>query len=129
MTFYSNGSVSVDANFARFGDKSYAIDKINSVEVRSRPKSGSGGFWFCMFVAAIAALTFFDEPGVWSAVIAAVFGFAAYACWLEMQKSIYSLYLMTSSSEAQAIATEDRDDVERLRRAIETAMVQGRVAA
>lgn len=97
--------------------------------MRPRAKSGNSGFWFCLLVAVLAALVFFDDPGFSSALIAVAFALAAYRCWLEMQKNIYSLFLMTSSSEAQAIATEDRHDIERLRHAIETAMVQGRAVA
>lgn len=124
MSYYSKGNISVDAHFARFGEKSYAIDKINSVEVRSKPKAEGGGLLLCSIIALIAAVVFFNDPGMGSAVVFALSAGGAYLCWQEMQKRIYSLYLMTSSSEAQAIATEDGDDIDRLRRAIESAMTK-----
>ena len=36
-------NITVDNDFARFGSKSYAINKINSVEVRERKLGGRGG--------------------------------------------------------------------------------------
>ena len=44
METYQRGHVTVDDNFARFGSKSYAINKITSVDVRMHEKRRSG--WF-----------------------------------------------------------------------------------
>ena len=62
-------SVSVDRNFARFGSKSYAINKINSVEVRKRyphthlGKSLLGLLTFFCVVSAIGGRE--AGPGCW----------------------------------------------------------------
>jgi len=42
--YYERGDISVDDNFARFGTKSYAINKINSVDVRSRAMAAGCGW-------------------------------------------------------------------------------------
>lgn len=120
--------ISVDAHFARFGDKSYAIDKINSVEVRQhKPHSR-----FPVFLFAFLTLTFllpflttlFTKPG--DAPVIGLFAllFAALTVWADRRSKIidYQLFLMTSSSEAQAFFSRDRDAVTHLRTAIEQAM-------
>jgi hypothetical protein len=120
--------VQIDAKFARFGSKSYAINKINSVDVRShRPHSER-----VTFVAGLLALIFLlaamgsmsapdGNPAIYL-VLAALCGFWAYRAWLRSKIVEYQLFLMTSSSEAQAFVTRDRDEVFTLRQRIEEAM-------
>lgn len=123
-------NVSVDKDFARFGSKSYAINKINTVEVRERKPHGQAG----MFIFGVLAFLFGmsgilrvtegnGQDGITSIVIAAVLGFIAYKLWAKSQIIEYQLFLMTSSSEAQAITSQDGEMIAELRRKIETAMV------
>jgi hypothetical protein len=98
-------AVTVDGDFARFGAKSYAIDKINSVEVRERRPHGIAA----PLILSIVAIAFLvngsgsnNGGGGTSVGIALVIG--ALAAWLWYRSTIreYLLFLMTSSSETQA---------------------------
>jgi hypothetical protein len=113
--------VSVDRDFARVGSKSYAINKINTVDVRShRPHSqGAILLWGLLAFGCI----FFGPIG-WLMVL--VFGALAYFAWRKSQIVEYRLYLITSSSEAQAVESRDKAYILRLRERIEGAMA-GRV--
>ncbi len=121
-------AVLVDDDFARFGNKSYAINKINSVEVRERAPFGKGGAILCGIIAAFCAMSFLgglggqDGPSSTALILAVIF---AGLCWWQLQKAKireYQLFLMTSSSEAQAFVTRDEDEVYGLRQQIESAM-------
>lgn len=122
------GAVSVDQHFARFGSKSYAINKINSVDIRVARPHGEGAIWIWGLLALICGLAFFgslsapEGPSVGGLILAAIFAFLAYRAWLSSKIREYRLFLMTSSSEAQAYVTRDRDEVIRLREKIEKAM-------
>ena len=122
------GNVQIDDKFARVGSKSYAINKINSVDVRSHRPHGQAvvyvaGLLALIFVlAALGSMSVPDgSPGV-SLVLAALCGFWAYWAWQRSKIVEYQLFLMTSSSEAQAFVTRDRDEVVALRQHIEKAM-------
>lgn len=124
----TNQSVSVDRDFARFGNKSYAINKINSVEVRQRKPYGQGAMFLWGLLGVIFALTFLgslSEPGGGNFVVvllAGVSGFLAYRAWNQSKIVEHQLFVMTSSSEAQAIASRDGDMISELRDRIERAM-------
>ena len=47
----------VDRDFVRVGDKSFAINKINSVEVRTRTIKGSVGYIALWLLAFLLGLT------------------------------------------------------------------------
>jgi Family of unknown function (DUF6232) len=115
-------SVSVDRDFARFGSKSYAINKINSVEVRRRHPYGQG----LMFLSGLLTIIFFLSAlgggGAGAVVLAVLFGALAIWAWRRSQILEYQLFLMTSSSEAQAITSCDRDMIDGLRSRMERAM-------
>jgi len=123
-------TVSVDDDFARFGNKSYAINKINSVEVRSRRPFGQGTMFVLgllgVILVASAAGQLPNNPGgaVLTLMFAAFLGFLAYRSWLKSKTIEYQLFLMTSSSEAQAFVTRDRNEVQALRDRIESAMAR-----
>ena len=126
---YNEGSITVDRNFARFGSKSYAINKINTVDVRSSKPHGLGpvilfGILALLFasVAKTAAEAGGAEPFVGIAVICA--GVAVWS-WTKTKIVEYKLYLMTSSAETQALTTRDQEVVLALRDAIEIAMSTG----
>jgi hypothetical protein len=122
MQTYHRGEVRVDKDFARFGSKTYAINKINSVEIRSDLKGTNAGWVLCGIVAIVTLILIFGEPSVTKALVLAAFAGMAYYFFKESRKVIYKLYLMTSSSEAQALQSEDKDEIEELQHAIETAM-------
>lgn len=123
-------TVLVDDDFARFGNKSYAINKINSVEVRERQPHGKGGAILCGIIAAISLLAFLggfadpEGPSWGGLVFAALFSAFAWALWQKAKIREYHLFLMTSSSEAQAFVTRDEGEVYGLRQQIETAMLR-----
>lgn len=119
-------AVVVDRDFVRVGSKSYALNKINSIDVRERPAgSGVSG---CLVVVgalvvliALAGLAGSPDKGV--GVVILLVGVAivvpAYRAWKRGQQVVYALYLMTSSGEVQAVETKDRDEIESLRDRIE----------
>ena len=110
-------AVSVDSDFARFGSKTYAINKINSIEVRRRYPYGQGAI-LLFALLAIACLL----GGAATFVLVIIFGGLAVWAWRRSRIVEYQLFLMTSSSEAQAIASRDGDMIDRLRDRIERAM-------
>lgn len=128
MVQLSGDKVSVDKDFARFGAKSYAINKINTVEVREHRPNGQAGAWvfgllaLVFLVAAIGATAQDDGSPVSQLVIALLCAGIAYWMFLRSKVIEYQLYLMTSSSEAQAFLSRDGEEVARLRKSIEAAM-------
>jgi hypothetical protein len=123
---FQNGDITVDDRFARFGDKSFAINKINSVEVRKETKAGSRAYIFWWGIAAIALLTIILGTGAQLAfffiVVGGVLGFVSWKKRLPIHT--YFLFLVTSSAEAQAFKTHDEDEIIRLRNAVEDAMAR-----
>ena|SRR5689334_6895961 len=121
-------AVSVDRDFARFGQKSYAINKINSVEVREvRPNRPDGAVILGIIAAGllIVGISQFSESigaGFTWVFIGILVGAFAAMLWKNSQIIEYRLFLMTSSSEAQAFASLDSDEVYGLRDRIEAAM-------
>jgi hypothetical protein len=110
-------SVSVDRDFARFGSKSYAINKINTVDVRSRHPHSQAA----MLLWGLGAFVcIFFGPVGW--ILAFVCGALAYFAWRKSQIVEYCLYLITSSSEQQALKSTDEDFISDLRERIEAAM-------
>jgi hypothetical protein len=121
-----HGDITVDDHFARFGSKSFAINKINSVEVRSTTKAGSNSYavwWGLALLLGLPALfTPEARPGL---VFAALFALLGWRSWRRRRPvTTYRLFLVTSSAEAQAFETNDEDEVIRLRAAIEDAMAR-----
>ncbi len=123
-------NITVDKDFARFGSKSYAINKINTVEVRAQKPHGIFGAILFGAVAALLLLSGFNqvldgkgESGSSTLVIAAILGGIAYWQWQKSKIREYQLFLMTSSSSTQAYTSNDEDEVINLRNSIERAMV------
>ena len=130
-------TVTVDDDFARFGNKSYAINKINSVEVRSRRPHGKAAIYIWGLLTLIFLLAFIGSMSVPTTDpsaptpsplvmlgLAALFGWLAYWAWLKSKIVEYKLFLMTSSSEAQAFVSFDGLEVQSLRDRIEGAMAR-----
>jgi hypothetical protein len=116
--FYKGPDVTVDRDFARFGSKSYAIDKITSTDVKTtHPYSGCGiGLMlvalFCLFLAI---------GGFKAGIFIALAGGVA-AIWLMMRQS-FSLVIVTSASEVNAYQSTDKDLISTVKEAVETAMI------
>jgi len=123
--------VTVDNTFARFGAKSYAINKINSVEIRERKPHGIVGLLFFGVLTVLFGLAGFGamvgpsptDEGARYVVLAVIFAGLTYLCVRRHRIIEYQLFLMTSSSEAQAFQTRDKERVFELRTSIEEAMV------
>lgn len=112
MTSYQKGDISVDRDFARLGSKSYAINKINTVDVRERPAKQSTA----VSVLIVGLLCFWLNSWLGIAVVA-----LGIYLWAKAKPS-YRLFLMTSSNDVQAYESNDRSEVMELRYAIEGAM-------
>lgn len=127
MTHFPPG-ISVDDHFARFGAKSYAINKINSVEVRAVNPYGKGLMIAFALLAGIGFLTLMGDisggqPFVGALIVTALFGGFAYWAYRRSQIVDYHLFLKTSSLEAQAFSSRNPDEVIGLRDSIESAMI------
>jgi hypothetical protein len=134
---YSDNQVQVDTNFVRSGSKSFAINKINSVEIRAKKTAGSWawiiyGIILLLFLPGMIASFFVkDEAGgagdgqIFLFILVAIFGALFYRSFNRRKsRRTFELYLMTSSGEVQAFMTQDRSEIDRLRDAIEVAMAQ-----
>ena len=119
---------SVDRDFVRVGDKSYAINKINSVEVRTTTQKGSRAyiaFWIIagLFALGVLGALASGEGAFGMFVFAGICGFLG---WLSYRKradtNTYALLLVTSSGEATAVTTTDRGQIASIRREIEGAI-------
>ncbi len=122
MEYYREGLVTVDQDFARFGSKSYAINKINTVDVRSRKPYG----WGVMILGVFAVIIGFGLTplSLFAAVLLIAGGLVVvFLGWQRSQTIVYDLFLKTSSNDVQAYETRDEDEVVRLRVAVEKAMM------
>ena len=119
-------AVSVDDDFARFGAKSYSINKINSVDVRERHPHGKTGAMICGAISILIILSMLGSRDFSAGpfITAGLFGGVAYWQWQRAKIKEYLLFLMTSSSETQAFVTRDFDEVQSLRAKIEKAMTR-----
>lgn len=124
---FRHGEIIVDARFARFGGKSFAIDKINSIEVRSNTtpdKRRHVLLWVLAGAVAVIAVVSTQPILFVGAVVLAI---AGYSSWRgPREATTHELYLMTSSSETQALKTDDQGLITKLRDAIEGAMARSR---
>lgn len=131
---YQNGDIAIDDDFARFGSKSYAIDKINSVDVRSaKVGTGCGAF----LLGAIAVACALIGVAGWTApnghtfggialALAALFGLLAWRSSRAANVMNHTLFLTTSSNEGQATQSTDLQEIQAMRSAIESAMAARR---
>ena len=125
---YKSGTVSVDNNFARFGSKSYSINKINTVDVNVTRPHGWGpviGFGMVGAVMLLAAKGTAEQGSASPFVVIGLICFGvAYWAWTRTKIRDHHLILMTSSSSAQAYTTRNGDEIDALREAIESAMTR-----
>jgi hypothetical protein len=120
------GKITIDDKFARFGSKSYAINKINSVDVRKKVVHGETLHWFLWGGAAVILLLClgpFRDGLIICLIVAGVMALFGYFSWERREEQrFYSLFLTTSSAENQAFISQNREDVHRLRDEIEEAI-------
>lgn len=115
-------SVSIDNDFARFGAKSYAINKITSVEVREmQSKNGGCAIAILGFITVVMLLASITFPPFLIFVL--MFGAGTWYAWKLSKRVTYQLFLITSASEQQAYENRDPQDVYRLRDQVEAAML------
>lgn len=126
---YQRDHITVDENFARFGSKSYAINKITSVDVRLEETRRSA--W--LVLAIIAALFLMAGLGSLSAettpgyfVFAIVLGGISALLYRSRLTRTYHLLLATASGEVQATKSENVEAIAELRAAIEQQIIAHR---
>lgn len=118
--------IRVDRDFVRFGTASYAISKINSIEVRTvKPyKADSAGVALLISVALLLAAAAQGSQGasILCGILAALVFALSVGLALRAQAIEYRLFLMTSSGEARAYVSTNKDEVLALRDKIEDAV-------
>lgn len=122
MEYFSSGNIRVDGDFARFGSKSYAINKINTVNVRVDAPHGplpAIVFGLLTLIALVSAIHNHEGAAV---VVGLVTAGITWLCVKAMGKRNHVLLLTTSSSEAQAFQSSDGEMIAELRSAIERAI-------
>jgi len=126
----------VDRDFVRVGDKSFAVRQINSVEILTTTKMGSSSYraWWTIAVIFVLMLVFSlavaPEGAGFSFLFLLLFGILGYRSYKNRHTlHSYRLSLVTSSGENTALTTTDRDLVEQMRGSIEQAIVSRASAA
>jgi Family of unknown function (DUF6232) len=121
--------VSVDRDFARFGSKSFAINKINTVDVKARHPHSQNSFfgWGLLSVICLLILVGGGQGAGSGGPAAALFisvvcGALAFRAWKRSKVVEYQLFLVTSSQAVQAIKSEDPEMIHGLRDRIERAI-------
>ena len=115
----------IDADFAKFGNKSYAISRPDSGEVRKGHPAALAAAAVFSFLAVVAfCCVVLDSPFGLSLllIMTPIFSGAAYWSWSQYRKVQYSLYVTISSREAQAYVSRDEDEVLNLRHQVEAFM-------
>lgn len=121
---FSNGQVSVDRNFVRVGSKSYAVDKIGSIDIRTRHVPPNRKY-LLLWIGAVFAFLAGINPLRWDLMALAAFLFGAgYVVHREAKsKHFHSIVLLTTAGEAVAFESSDIEEIADIRDAIEAAMV------
>jgi hypothetical protein len=115
-------NVTVDRDFARFGSKAYAINKINTVDVvHYHPRSRAPAVIFGLL--ALGCLGAMGN-GVSAGNTVGLVICSALAVWLWQRANVleYRLMLATSSGAVQALTSRDRDQTLGIRDRIERAI-------
>lgn len=122
---FNNGLVSVDEHFVRVGTKSYAIDKIGSIDVRTRFVKGTNGHliaWVAAAVVAVLAVINRSEGYALFALILAIAGLPSYR--KRHSYTFFSLVLLTNAGETHAFESTNSEEIMDIRDAIERAMTR-----
>jgi len=123
MAVYQDGDITIDEDFARFGSKSFAINKINTVDVREK-KGSITPVLVLLIIFLLTATHWFEIKTFGSGAVALFFLACTALAWKFALITHYQLFLMTSSSQAQAYSTTDKRRVMKLREAIERSMIR-----
>lgn len=115
--------VSVDRDFARFGSKSYAINKINTVDVVFYHPHSRNAALVWGFLGVVVLLGMLGN-GFNAAAMILVIALGSIAWWSWQRSKIveYRLMLATSSGAVQAITSRDEEWMLGIRRRIEAAI-------
>ena len=120
---YQHGFVSVDDKFVRIASKSYAINKITSVDVREQVTPGKSGYAFLWVIGAVLAIAGIAQQAPYLFIMAAVCAGFGWRHWEKRKPvSLFQLYLVTAAGETPAHAEFDYDTITEMRAAIEEAM-------
>jgi len=124
MTTYQRANVIVDDHFARFGSKSYAINKITSVDVKEDIRERSGWIAFAILsgifaIAAFGSVMAGEGPTAGYVVIAAILAIPAYLKFRNRRSENYTLMLATAAGEVQATQSPNREAIIELRDVLE----------
>ena len=122
--------VSIDRDFARFGSKAYAINKINTVDVTYRhpyPRQAAFGWGLLAFLSLLVFGGSASESnpsgvGFFALALCAFLCFLAYRAWQRSKIVEYTLVLVTSSHSVQAIKNCNSALIQDIRDRIERAM-------
>lgn len=125
MDAYQRAHVTVDDHFARFGSKSYAINKITSVDVKVNERRSSG--WTVLgilgaflLLVGIGMIEGGNSAGWGVLIIGAGMVAGASILYPKRISRTYVLMLATAAGEVQATMSADGDAIAELREAIET---------
>lgn len=120
--------VTVDRDFVRSGSKSYAVNKINTVEVRQRRPYGAYNWIVWAVIASVFLYYTYDTAHkidlglAWPLFLAALVYWFAFRSWKRAKIVEYDLYLVTSSGAVQATKSRDSQAIFALRERIEKAI-------
>lgn len=120
----------MDRDFARFGSKAYAINKINTVDVTYRhpyPRQAAFAWGLLAFFSLLVfggSMSGENAGGVgfFALALCGFLGFLAYRAWQRSKIVEYNLLLVTSSHSVQAIKSRDSAFIQDIRDRIERAM-------
>jgi hypothetical protein len=123
----------IDNHFVRFGDTSFAVDKITSFRIAPKKKVEKGSdnqllFSLVAIIAGIAGVAAVTERH-FAAALGGI-GAAAFCAYLALKTkdrppreyTEYTLFLTTNAGEVAAVKTESAEDISRIKASLESAM-------
>ena len=125
METYTNGIVTVDDRFARFGEKSYIINQITSVEIRETTHVSSTGLLLGLFGTILLffglSLKTDTNPSTSQGIVFSGLIFIGLAWFLHSSRitQFYELIIVTSSGEYQAAKSKNLEQISKLKIEIE----------
>lgn len=120
-TFLNESNVSITKTMARIGETSYPINGIGSISVVAGEDKGMG-FWAVAVICGVIGL--FSLPSGFGVVMVLVAGILVVAAL--NQKKEFHLVFRTASGDTQALTSEDRSYLERVKNAVEQAVAARR---
>ena len=114
--------ISVDTDFVRFGSKSYATSKINSIEVRASRPYHSNNWVGVALIATCLLIAAMNRLNLGLATLGLLTAAVALFLWARTRIVEYQLFLQLSSGEVQVFGSPDPDHVFALQDEIEAAI-------